>query len=61
METKEFNFKGARVNGFLMLFLLLLLLGVDVWLFTQPLWGILTGAFLSVVGAERGSCDDLLW
>ena len=49
METKEFNFKGARVNGFLMLFLLLLLLGVDVWLFTQPLWGILTGAFLSVV------------
>jgi len=49
METKEFNFKGAKVNGFLMLFLLLLLLGVNVWLFTQPLWGIMTGVFLSIV------------
>lgn len=49
METKEFSFKGAKVNGFLMLFLMLLLLGVNAWLYTQPLWGIISGIVLSVV------------
>lgn len=34
MATKEFNFKGFKMNGFLMLFLLLVLLLVVVWLFT---------------------------
>ncbi len=34
MATKEFNFKGFKMNGFLMLFLLLVLLLVVIWLFT---------------------------
>ncbi len=49
METKEFNFRGAKLNGFLMLFILLLLLGLNTWLYTQPLWGIVTGIVLSLV------------
>lgn len=49
METKEFSFKGVKVNGFLMLFLMLLLLGLNVWLYTQPLWGIFTAVLLSLV------------
>ena len=49
METKEFSFKGAKVNGFLMLFLMLLLLGLDAWLYTQSLWGVISGIVLSIV------------
>ncbi len=49
METKEFIFKGVKVNGFLMLFLMLLLLGLNVWLYTQPLWGIFSAVLLSLV------------
>lgn len=49
METKEFSFKGVKVNGFLMLFLMLLLLGLNVWLYTQPLWGIFSAVLLSLV------------
>ncbi len=49
METKEFSFKGVKVNGFLMLFLMLLLLGLNVWLYTQPLWGIISAVLLSLV------------
>lgn len=43
METKEFNFKGFRMNGFLMLFLLLISLAAIIWLFTlaNP-WSLIT-------------------
>ena len=33
METKEFNYKHFKANGFLMLFLSFVLLGVAVWMF----------------------------
>ena len=49
METKEFNFKGFKANGFLMIFMFFLLLAVIVWLFFQELWGIVTGSALIVV------------
>ncbi|MGI6048643.1 MAG: SPFH domain-containing protein [Petrimonas sp.] len=45
METKEFNFKSLRVNGFLMLFLLLVLLLAGTWLITlATTWSIIAGA-----------------
>ncbi|WP_298653352.1 SPFH domain-containing protein [uncultured Proteiniphilum sp.] len=49
METKEFNFKGFKTNGFLMLFLLLILLAGIVWLFSQDVWGILTGIIMTII------------
>ncbi|NLY24783.1 MAG: SPFH domain-containing protein [Bacteroidales bacterium] len=49
MGTKEFNFKGLKLNGFLMLFLLLVMLGVCVWLFSQDFWGIIGGIVLSLL------------
>lgn len=50
METKEFNFKGFKVNGFLMLFIMLIMLAGIVWLFPlgQP-WSIITAIVLLVV------------
>lgn len=48
METKEFNFKGIKANGFLMIFMLFLLLAVTVLLFFQGVWGIVTGCVLIV-------------
>ena len=48
METKEFNFKGVRVNGFLMLFLMLAALGGIVWLYTIDIRGIITGIVLTL-------------
>lgn len=49
METKEFNFKGFKTNGFLMLFLMLILLAGIVWLFTQDVWGIITGIVMTII------------
>jgi len=49
MDTKEFNFNGLKVNGFLMLFLLLLMLGVCIWLFSLDLRGIFAGIVLSLL------------
>lgn len=49
METKEFNFKGFKANGFLMLFLMLILLAGIVWLFSQDVWGIITGIVVTVI------------
>lgn len=48
METKEFNFKGFKANGFAMLFLIFALLAVDVWLFFLGVWGIVAGSALIV-------------
>lgn len=48
METKEFNFKGFKANGFAMLFLLIALLAIDVWLFFLGVSGIITGSALIV-------------
>lgn len=50
METKEFNFKGMRVNGFLMLFLLLVSLAAIIWLFTlaNP-WSLTTAIFGGII------------
>ncbi len=57
METKEFNFKGVTMNGFLMLFVALLLPILGVWciykgivLFDLPAHGILP-TVLIVLGA----------
>ena len=55
METKEFNFKGMTVNGFLMLFIALLLPILTVWciyksiiLFDMPDHGLLAGTLLAL-------------
>ncbi|MEA4903729.1 MAG: SPFH domain-containing protein [Petrimonas sp.] len=49
METKEFNFKGFRVNGFLMLFLLFLLLGGTIFCFFLGDAGIIAGCVLALI------------
>jgi hypothetical protein len=52
METKETNFKGVRVNGFMMLFIQLVLIPaasfVLTWLFTNTIMFIIDG-FASMV------------
>ncbi len=48
METKEFNFKGFKANGFAMLFLIFALLAVALWLFFLGVWGIVAGSALIV-------------
>ena len=55
METKEFNFKGLTVSGFLMLFIALILPVLVVWgiyksiiLFDQPNHGWLAGTLLAL-------------
>ncbi len=49
METKEFDFKGFKANGFVMLFMEILLLAVVAWLFFQGAWGIITGCALIIL------------
>ncbi|MCE5206136.1 MAG: SPFH domain-containing protein [Porphyromonadaceae bacterium] len=49
METKEFSFKGFKSNGFLMIFMLFLLLALIIWLFFQGALGIVTGFVLGLV------------
>jgi len=49
MGTKEFNFKGLKLNGFLMLFVLLVMLGVCAWLFSLGFWGIIGGIVLTLL------------
>ncbi|HBX46271.1 SPFH domain-containing protein [Limibacterium fermenti] len=49
MTAKEFSFKGFRANGFLMLFVLFLLLGITVGSFFLSTPGIITGILLSVL------------
>jgi len=50
METKEFNFKGFKTNGFLMLFLMLILLAGIVWLYSSlEVWGIITGIVMTII------------
>jgi regulator of protease activity HflC (stomatin/prohibitin superfamily) len=46
METKEFNFKGFKTSGFLMIFLEIVLLAAVVWLFLQGIWGIVASITL---------------
>lgn len=49
METKEFNFKGFKLNGFVMLFIMLLWLPIFAWLITQGImWLIVIAIVLSV-------------
>lgn len=49
MGTEEFNFKGLKLNGFLMLFMLLVMLGACAWLFSLGFWGIIGGIVLSLL------------
>ena len=49
METKEFNYKHFKANGFLMLFLSFVLLGVSVWMFFLGGNGIIAGSILLVL------------
>ena len=49
MGIKEFNFKGLKLNGFLMLFMLLFMLGACAWLFSLGFWGIIGGIVLSLL------------
>ena len=49
MESKEFNFKGFKGNGFAMLLTEILLLALIVWLFFQGFLGVIIGAFLILV------------
>lgn len=46
MGTKEFNFKGFKTSGFLMIFLEIVLLAAVVWLFLQGIWGIIASITL---------------
>ena len=49
METKEVNFNGFKANGFVMLFVSLVWLGVSIWLLTtNDLPYIITGVVLLV-------------
>ena len=66
METKEFNFKGMTVNGFLMLFIALLLPILMVWciyksiiLFDMPNHGWLAGTLLAL-GIIMAICEILM-
>ena len=49
METKEFNFRSFKVNGFLMFFLLLLMLGGTVFCFFGSNAGVIAGCFLALI------------
>ena len=49
METKEFNFKSFNANGFLMLFLLFLMLGGTVFCFFLDNIGVIAGSFLALI------------
>lgn len=49
METKEVTYKGFRLNGFLMLFLLFILLAPIVWLFTLGDLGFVAGIVAIIV------------
>lgn len=49
MESKEFNFKGFKANGFVMLFVEVLLFALIVYLFFQGLWFAIAAAFLMIV------------
>lgn len=50
METKEIKFKGFILNGFLMLFILLLWFGGVAWLFTMgAVWSIVSAVTLFVL------------
>ena len=49
MESKEFNFKGFKGNGFAMLLTEILLLALIVWLLFQGFLGVIIGAFLILV------------
>lgn len=49
METKEFNFNGFKLNGFVMLFIEVLLLALIIYLFFQGLWLAITAGFLILI------------
>ncbi len=49
MKTKEFNFKGLKANGFVILFLEILLFAAIIWFFFHSVWGIIAGIILSVL------------
>ena len=49
MESKEFNFKGFKCNGFVMLFLELFLFAVLIWSYFQGMWGAIAGTVLFLV------------
>ena len=66
METKEYNFKGMTLNGFLMLFVALALPILAVWciyksiiLFDMPNHGWLAGTLLTL-GIVLAICDLLI-
>lgn len=49
METKEFEYDNFKANGFLMLFLMFILLGFSVWMFFLGGNGIIAGSILLVL------------
>jgi regulator of protease activity HflC (stomatin/prohibitin superfamily) len=54
MESKEFEFKGLRINGFLMLFVIIAIFALIIYGFTQltegePLWLLFGGIAMIVV------------
>ena len=57
METKEMNFKGFKMNGFLALFLFLFMwAGATVWCFVAG------GVLLYGCGASwRAACCSMRW
>ena len=66
METKEFNFKGLTVNGFLMLFVAIVLPILAVWcvyksilLFDMPNNNLLAGTLLTL-GILMAICEILI-
>lgn len=48
METREFGFKGFKMSGFGMIFLMLVLLVGITWLFFLDIWGIIVGGLLAI-------------
>lgn len=49
MESKEFKFKGLKINGFLMIFIEVLLPFVVFFLIMQGVWGIVSGLLLLIM------------
>ena len=50
METKEFEFKGFAMNGFIALFIELAIIALSIWGIVAFALGVFSTPFLSVIG-----------
>ena len=50
METKEFEFKGFAMNGFVALFIEFAIIGLSIWSMAEFVLGKLSSPWLFVIG-----------